>query len=160
MYELNLYNLGQSDFFAFTSQSRARLSFKRRLPTRQHRKSACEEAKWNEGNDSPCEPDSHQQNGDEGELIGGPSQEDKEDKMDSAQPTNSPQQEKDRTEHRDVPQENEGTQVTHIGNEEVTEGGYEPSDCKQAQKEEKEETEEDGTEVKEDKEVDAENNLE
>ncbi len=94
MYELNLYNLGQSDFFAFTSQSRARLSFKRRLPTRQHRKSACEEAKWNEGNDSPCEPDSHQQNGDEGELIGGPSQEDKEDKMDSAQPTNSPQQEK------------------------------------------------------------------
>ncbi|KAF4103880.1 capZ-interacting protein [Onychostoma macrolepis] len=143
------------------NKSRARLSFKRRLPTRQHRKSACEEAKWNEGNDSPCEPDSQQQNGDEGELIGGPSQEDAEDKMDSAQPTNGPQQEKDRTEHRDVPQENEGTQVTHIGNQEVTEGGYEPSDCKQAQKEEKEETEEDRTEVKEDKEVlDAENNPE
>ncbi|XP_042594940.1 capZ-interacting protein-like [Cyprinus carpio] len=144
------------------NKSRARLSFKRRLPTRQHRKSACEEAKWNEGNESPCEPYSQQQNGDEGELTGGPSQEDTEDKIDSAQPTNGPQQEKDRTEHRDVPQENEGTQVTDIENKhEVTEGGYEPSDCKQAQKEEKEETEEDRTEVKEDKEVlDAENNPE
>ncbi|XP_073674273.1 capZ-interacting protein isoform X2 [Garra rufa] len=144
------------------NKSRARLSFKRRLPTRQHRKSACEETKWNEGNDSPCEPDSQQQNGDKGELFGGPSQEDAEVKTDSAQPTNGPQQEKDRTEDLDVPQENEGAEVTHIGNnEEVTEGGYEPSDCKQAQEEENEETEEDKTEVKEDKEVlDAENNPE
>ncbi|KAL0173922.1 hypothetical protein M9458_029890, partial [Cirrhinus mrigala] len=131
------------------------LSFKRRLPTRQHRKSACEETKWNEGNYSSCEPDSQQQNGDGAELFGGPSQEDPEDKTDSVHTTNGPQQEKDRTEHLDVPQENEGTEVTHIGNkEEVTEGGYEPSDCKQAaQEEEKEETEEDRTEVKEDKEV-------
>ncbi|XP_043115799.1 capZ-interacting protein [Puntigrus tetrazona] len=141
------------------NKSRARLSFKRRLPTRQHRKSACEEAKWNEGNVSPCEPDNHQQNGDEGELIRGPSQEDTENKMDSAQPTNGPHEENNRTEHRDVPQEIEGTQVTHIGNkEEEAEEGYEPSDCKQDQKEAKEETEEDKTEVKEDKEVlDAEN---
>ncbi len=160
MYEFKLYNLGQSDFFVFISQSRVRLYFKRRLPTRQHRKSACEEAKWNEENDSLCEPDSQQQNREEGELICGPSQEDTEDKMDSAQPTNGPQQEKDRTEHRDVSQENEGTQVTHIENEEVTEGGHESSDCKQAQKEEKEETEEDMTEVKESKEVDSENNPE
>ncbi|XP_016101717.1 capZ-interacting protein-like [Sinocyclocheilus grahami] len=143
------------------NKSRARLSFKRRLPTRQHRKSTCEETKWNEGNDSPCEPDSQQQNGDEGELCGGPSQEDTEEKTDSVQPTNGPQQEKDRTEHLDAPQENEGTEVTYIGSEELNKGGYEPFDCKQAQEEDKEETEEDRTEVKEDKEVlDAENNPE
>uniref|UniRef100_A0A8C1NAB5 Zgc:153184 n=1 Tax=Cyprinus carpio TaxID=7962 RepID=A0A8C1NAB5_CYPCA len=144
------------------NKSRARLSFKRRLPTRQHRKSACEETKWNEGNDSPCEPDSQQQNADEGELVGGPSKEDTEDKTDSIQPINCPQQEKDRTEHLDVPQENEGAEVTYIGSkEEVTEGEYEPSDCKLAQEEDKEETEEDRTEVKEEKEVlDAENNPE
>lgn len=144
------------------NKSRARLSFKRRLPTRQHRKSACEETKWNDGNESPCEPDSQQQNGEEGELIGGPSQKDTEDKIDSAQPLNGPQQDKDRTEHRDVTQENEPAQVVHIENkDEGTEGGNEPSDCKQAQKEGKEETEEDRTEVKEDKEVlEAENNPE
>ncbi|XP_052473186.1 capZ-interacting protein isoform X1 [Carassius gibelio] len=142
------------------NKSRARLSFKRRLPTRQHRKSACEETKWND--DSPCEPDSQQQNGDEGELYNGPSQEDTEDKTDYVQPTNGLQQEKDRTEHLDATQENEGTEVTHVGSkEEVTEGGYEPSDSKQAQEEEKEETREDRTEVKEDKEVlDEENNPE
>ncbi|KAL1260433.1 hypothetical protein QQF64_008260 [Cirrhinus molitorella] len=144
------------------NKSRARLSFKRRLPTRQHRKSACEETKWNEGNDSLCEPDSQQQNGDEGELFGGPSPEDAEDKTDSAQPTNGPQQEKERTEDSDVLPKDEGTEVTHIGNnKEVNEGGYEPSDCKQTQEKENEETEEDKTEVKENKEVlDAENNPE
>lgn len=95
-------------------------------------------------------------------MVGGPSQEDTEDKTDSIQPINCPQQEKDRTEHLDVPQENEGAEVTYIGSkEEVTEGEYEPSDCKLAQEEDKEETEEDRTEVKEEKEVlDAENNPE
>lgn len=111
----------------------------------------------NEGYDSPFQPDTQQQNGDEGELIGG--QLDAEDKTDSAQPTNDPKQANDRTEHRDVPQENEWTEVTHTGKvEEVTGGGFEPSGCKQAQEEEKEE---DRAEVKDAKEVlDAENNSE
>lgn len=137
------------------NKSRARLSFKRRLPTRLHRKSACDEAKVNEGCDSPFQPDTQLENGDEGELIDEPLQENTADKTDSVQPTNDPQQEKDRTEHKDVCQENEWTEVTHTGKvEEVTEGGFEPSDCKRAQEEEKEETEED-------KEVlDAENNSE
>lgn len=113
----------------------------------------------NEGYDSPFQPDTQQQNGDEGELIVGPFQVDTEDKTDSAQPTNDPKQANDRTEHRDVPQENERTEVTHTEKvEEVTRGGFEPSDCKQAQEEEKEE---DRAEVKDDKEVlDAENSSE
>ncbi|XP_067221514.1 capZ-interacting protein isoform X1 [Chanodichthys erythropterus] len=138
------------------NKSRARLSFKRRLPTRLHRKSASDETKMNEGCDCPFQPDTQQQNGDEGELIGGPLQVDTEDKTDSAQPTNDPKQTNDK---RGVPQENERTEVTHTEKvEEVTRGGFEPSDCKQAQEEEKEE---DRAEVKDDKEVlDAENNSE
>ncbi|XP_077063861.1 capZ-interacting protein [Siphateles boraxobius] len=145
------------------NKSRARLSFKRRLPTRLHRKSACDEAKVNEGYDSPFQPDTQLQNGDEGELIGGPLRENTADKTDSAQPTNDPQQEKNRTDvSQDVSQDNEWTEVTHKGKvEEVTEGGFEPSDFTRAQEEEKEETEEDRAEVKEDKEVlDAQNNSE
>lgn len=113
----------------------------------------------NEGCDSPFQPDTQQQNGKEGELIGGPLQVDTEDKTDSAQPTYDPNQANDKAEHRDIPQENERTQVTHIEKvEEVTRAGFEPSDCKQAQEEEKEE---DRVEVKDDKEVlDAENNSE
>lgn len=113
----------------------------------------------NEGYDSPFQPDTQQQNGDEGEFIGGPLQVEPEDKTDSAQPTNDPKQANDRTEHRDVPQENELTEVTHTGKvEEVTGREFEPSDCKQAQEEEKEE---DRAEVKDDKEVlDAANNSE
>ncbi|KAK7172172.1 hypothetical protein R3I93_004470 [Phoxinus phoxinus] len=141
------------------NKSRARLSFKRRLPTRLHRKSASDETKVNEGYDSSLQPDTPLQNGDAGELVGGPLQENTADKTDSAQPTNDPQQDKDRTEHNDASRENEWTEVTHTAKvEEVTEGGFEPSDCKRAQEEE---TEEDRAEVKEDKEVlDAENNSE
>ncbi|KAG1932868.1 capZ-interacting protein [Pimephales promelas] len=136
------------------NKSRARLSFKRRLPTRLHRKSACEEAKVNEGCDSPFQPDTELQNGDEGEW---PLQENTADSTDSAQPTEDPQQEKDRTEHKDAPQENQWTEVTHTGEGgEVTEGGFEPSDCKWAQEEEKEE---DRAEVKEEV-LDAVNNSE
>lgn len=109
----------------------------------------------NEGCDSPFQPDTPLQNGDEVELTDGPLQENTADKTDSAQPTNDPQQDRDRTEHKDACQEDEWTEVTHTGKvEEVTEGGLEPSDCERAQEEEKEETEED-------KEVlDAENNSE
>ncbi|XP_067306285.1 capZ-interacting protein isoform X2 [Pseudorasbora parva] len=138
------------------NKSRARLSFKRRLPTRLHRKSACDETKMNEGYDSPFQPHNQQQNGDAGELISGPLQENTADKTDSAQAIDDPQEEKDRTEHRDVPQENEWTEVTHTGKvEEVTGGGFEPSDCKQAQEEGEKVTEEGLAEV-----LDAENNSE
>jgi len=108
----------------------------------------------NEGCDSPFQPDTELQNGDEGEW---PLQENTADSTDSAQPTEDPLQEKDRTEHKDAPQENKWTEVTHTEEGgEVTEGGFEPSDCKRAQEEEKEE---DRAEVKEEV-LDAVNNSE
>lgn len=61
-------------FFSST-QTRARLSFKRRLPTRQHRRSAGED----EGS-SPCELNSPIENGDEEAVLKSPAEEEEEEK--------------------------------------------------------------------------------
>lgn len=53
-------------FFCSTAQTRARLSFKRRPPTRQHRKSAGDDAAV-----SPCELDKPQENGVEDQVFDG-----------------------------------------------------------------------------------------
>ncbi|XP_034024344.1 capZ-interacting protein isoform X2 [Thalassophryne amazonica] len=58
------------------NKTRARLSFKRRLPTRQHRRSASEEAGAFGGRLSPCELDSPKQNGDEEHVFEGPAEAD------------------------------------------------------------------------------------
>ncbi|XP_026867848.2 capZ-interacting protein isoform X2 [Electrophorus electricus] len=52
------------------NKNRVRLSFKRRLPTRQHRKSAGEEP--GEGSPSPSHPHRSDQNEDKGEVFSGP----------------------------------------------------------------------------------------
>lgn len=117
------------------NKSRARLSFKRRLPTRLHRKSASEEAKVQEDSNSQRETENPQQNGED--LICGRLQEDNEEKANTADSARTS------TEDR---QKQEG-QETNAGDQEECEA----SDCKPEQeKEEREETEEDRTEVKED----------
>lgn len=57
-----------------STQSRARLSFKRRPPTRQHRRSAGEEAGASGTSPSPCEPDGPTENGDEAQVFDNPAQ--------------------------------------------------------------------------------------
>ncbi|XP_056329695.1 capZ-interacting protein [Danio aesculapii] len=111
------------------NKSRARLSFKRRLPTRLHRKSASEENKVQEDSNSQLE--TVQQNGED--LICGRLQEDNEEKENTADSAQT------RTEDR-------ANQETNTGDQEEE---CEASDCKQ-EEEEKEEAEEDRTEVKED----------
>lgn len=116
------------------NKSRARLSFKRRLPTRLHRKSASEETKVQEDNNSQHETENPQQNGED--LICGRLQEDNEEKENTA----------DSAQTRTGNRPNQDSEETNTGNQEECEA----SDCKQEQEEEKEETEEDRTEVKED----------
>lgn len=53
-------------------QTRARLSFKRRPPTRQHRRSAGEDTKASAITLSPCEPDKPEENGDEDSVLDSP----------------------------------------------------------------------------------------
>lgn len=55
--------------FCSTAQTRARLSFKRRPPTRQHRRSTGEDATL-----SPCELDKPQENGDEDQVFDSPAE--------------------------------------------------------------------------------------
>lgn len=57
----------------FSTQTRARLSFKRRLPTRQHRRSAAEESGAFPSTLSPCELNSPNENGDQ--VFDGPAEE-------------------------------------------------------------------------------------
>ncbi|KAM8904462.1 capZ-interacting protein isoform 2-T2 [Spinachia spinachia] len=51
------------------NKTRARLSFKRRPPTRQHRKSAGEEAEGSGSASSPCELDTPKENGDADQVF-------------------------------------------------------------------------------------------
>ncbi|KAL6115821.1 rcsd1 [Pungitius sinensis] len=51
------------------NKTRARLSFKRRPPTRQHRKSAGEEAEGSGSASSPCELDTPKENGDTDQVF-------------------------------------------------------------------------------------------
>ncbi|KAM9359389.1 capZ-interacting protein isoform 2-T2 [Symphorus nematophorus] len=57
------------------NKTRARLSFKRRPPTRQHRRSAGEEAGTFGGALSPCELYSPKENGDEDQVFNSPTEE-------------------------------------------------------------------------------------
>lgn len=141
----------------FTLQSRARLSFKRRLPTRQHRKSAGEEAKAHTEDESSRQPDDPPQNGDGEEVLGRPLPEDEEDKM-AFSHTDSEEQERERTENRDALEEKDRTEVTQTGNyeevsEKVTSDEHQPSDYKQPQEPEQEESAEDQTEMKKNEEL-------
>ncbi|TRY90897.1 hypothetical protein DNTS_021965 [Danionella cerebrum] len=110
------------------NKSRVRLSFKRRLPSRLNRKSASAETKVEEDSGACFKPDSPQQNG--GDSFRGASLKGTDDKADSSQTTIEPELEEDRTDNRDVPQENQGTVVSHHtgDEEEVTE--EEPSEYK------------------------------
>lgn len=64
------------DLFIFSTQTRARLSFKRRPPTRQHRRSAGEEA-GAFGSLSTCELYSPKENGNQDQVFDSPAEEDK-----------------------------------------------------------------------------------
>ncbi|KAI7800887.1 hypothetical protein IRJ41_015649, partial [Triplophysa rosa] len=135
------------------NKSRARLSFKRRLPTRQHRKSACEEAKANTEDESSRQPDDPRQNGDGEEVSGASLQEDEEEKMSSSH-TDPEEQERDRMENRDALQENDRSEVSQTEKDKrVTSDEHQPSDCKQTQEPEPDETAEDQTDMKENKEL-------
>ncbi len=59
----------------FSTQTRARLSFKRRPPTRQHRRSAGEEAAAFGSALSPCELQSPKENGDKDQVFDSPAEE-------------------------------------------------------------------------------------
>lgn len=59
----------------FSTQTRARLSFKRRLPTRQHRRSAGEEAEGFGSGLFPCELCSPKENGVKNQVLDSPSEE-------------------------------------------------------------------------------------
>lgn len=144
------------------NKSRAQL-FKRRLPTRHHRKSACEDTKSYEKDESLCQPDSLRQIGGEEVTLSGPLPEDDKDKMASSHITNDPEpeeQDRGRKENRDALQENERTEITQTGNqqevtEKVTLDEHQPSE------EQHENTEDDQTEMKENKElIDTEKNPE
>lgn len=63
-------------FLIYSTQTRARLSFKRRLPTRQHRRSAGEEAGAFGSSLSPHELYSSHQNGDQDQAVNSPAEED------------------------------------------------------------------------------------
>ncbi|XP_055051924.2 uncharacterized protein [Misgurnus anguillicaudatus] len=136
------------------NKSRARL-FKRRLPTRHHRKSASEDTKSYEKDESSCQAESLRQNGGEEVTLSGPLPEDDKDKMASSHVTNDPEpeeQDKDRMENRDAVEENERTEITQTGNqqevpEEVTSDEHQPSE------EQHDNTEDDQIEMKENKEL-------
>lgn len=67
----------------FSTQTRARLSFKRRPPTRQHRRSAGEEAGALGSSLSPCELHSPKENGNQDQGIDNPAEEDEYGKLGS-----------------------------------------------------------------------------
>lgn len=129
------------------NKSRARLSFKRRLPTRQHRKSAGEEAKAHMEDESSRQPDNPPQKGDEDEVSPLP---------EDFSHTDPEKQKRDGMENRDAFEENDRTEVTE-NDEEVSEGvtldEHQPSDCKQTQEPEQEGMAEDQTEMMENEEL-------
>ncbi|XP_056611924.1 capZ-interacting protein isoform X2 [Triplophysa dalaica] len=135
------------------NKSRARLSFKRRLPTRQHRKSACEEAKAHMEDESSQQPDDPRQNGDGEEVLGASLPEDEEDKMSSSH-TDPEEQERDRIENRVALQKNDRSEVSQTENDKkVTSDEHQPSDCKQTPEPEQDKTAGEQTEMKENKEL-------
>ncbi|XP_062872796.1 capZ-interacting protein isoform X2 [Trichomycterus rosablanca] len=110
------------------NKSRVRLSFNRRPPTRQHRKSAGEEVLSDtEGNSSPCDQHSVDNSPDKDchieEVLSTPLNETKERLTDPTDPVTEQETEQQNA-HKDVIQDNGGSKDSKI-NEKVTEEGSE-----------------------------------